>query len=101
MIKKGIVPTLKALNRIGRINGSKVTLEESDIIEVMDSQITEDFKDKYITPIDLCRFPSLRFTTISLSIVCFMTYAMYYGPTLIIDDIGFNIYISSYMVNLS
>lgn len=30
-----------------------------------------------------------------------MTYAMYYGPTLIIDDIGFNIYISSYMVNLS
>lgn len=30
-----------------------------------------------------------------------MTYAMYYGPALIIDEIGFNIYISNVMVNLS
>ena len=30
-----------------------------------------------------------------------MTYAMYYGPTLIIEDIGFNIYISNIMVNMS
>jgi hypothetical protein len=30
-----------------------------------------------------------------------MTYAMYYGPALIIDSIGFNIYISNIMVNLS
>lgn len=30
-----------------------------------------------------------------------MTYAMYYGPSLIIDSIGFNIYVSNIMVNLS
>lgn len=30
-----------------------------------------------------------------------MTYAMYYGPALIIDSIGFNIYISNIMVNMS
>lgn len=30
-----------------------------------------------------------------------MTYAMYYGPALIIDDIGFDIFVSSYLVNLS
>jgi len=30
-----------------------------------------------------------------------MTYAMYYGPALIIDDIGFDICVSSYLVNLS
>jgi hypothetical protein len=30
-----------------------------------------------------------------------MTYSMYYGPSLIIDDIGFNIYISNIMVNMS
>ena len=30
-----------------------------------------------------------------------MTYAMYYGPTLIIDDIGFDIYVSSWLINLS
>lgn len=63
--------------------------------------MADDFKDKYITPVDLCRFPSLRIITITCSIISFMTYAMYYGPALIIDDIGFDIYISSYMVNLS
>lgn len=67
----------------------------------MDCQITEDFKDKYITPIDLCRFSSLRIITITCSIISFMTYAMYYGPALIIDEIGFDIYVSSYLVNLS
>lgn len=30
-----------------------------------------------------------------------MTYAMYYGPTLIIDDIGFDIFVSSWLINLS
>lgn len=54
-----------------------------------------------ITPVDLCRFPSLRFITITASIVSFMTYAMYYGPALIIDSIGFNIYISQVVVNAS
>ena len=30
-----------------------------------------------------------------------MTYAMYYGPALIIDSIGFNIYISNFVVQAS
>jgi hypothetical protein len=30
-----------------------------------------------------------------------MVYAMYYGPALIIDSIGFNIYVSNIVVNLS
>jgi hypothetical protein len=94
--------TLKALNRIGRINtGRKSVLDEDDVQNVIDCQIAEDFKDKYITPIDLCRFPSLRIITITCSIISFMTYAMYYGPALIIDDIGFDIFVSSYLVNLS
>lgn len=63
--------------------------------------MAEDFQDKYITPLDLLRFPSLRAITICCSIISFMTYAMYYGPSLIIDSIGFNIYISNIMVNLS
>lgn len=60
-----------------------------------------DYEDKYITPLDLCRFPSLRIITICCSIASFVTYAMYYGPALIIDEIGFNIYISNIMVNMS
>lgn len=67
----------------------------------MDNQIAGDLNDKYITPIDLCRFPSLRLITITCSFISFMTYAMYYGPALIINDIGFDIYVSSYLVNLS
>lgn len=54
-----------------------------------------------ITPVDLLRFPSLRVISICCSIISFMTYAMYYGPTLIIGDIGFNIYVSSFMIQLS
>jgi hypothetical protein len=54
-----------------------------------------------ITAIDLCRFGSLRVTTICACFVSFMTYAMYYGPALIIDQIGFSIYVSNVVVNLS
>jgi hypothetical protein len=67
----------------------------------MEEQLDEDYQGKLITPIDLCRFSSLRTITICCSIASFMTYAMYYGPALIIDEIGFNIYISNIMVNMS
>jgi hypothetical protein len=63
--------------------------------------MNEDYDSKVITPLDLCRFPSLRIITICASIVSFMTYAMYYGPALIIETIGFNIYISNYVVQAS
>ena len=67
----------------------------------MAEQMTDNYDSKMITPLDLCRFPSLRSITICASIVSFMTYAMYYGPALIIDTIGFNIYISNYVVQAS
>lgn len=54
-----------------------------------------------ITPIDLCRFESLRLTTICLCFLSFSVYALYYGPVLVIDKIGFNIYVSSYVVQFS
>lgn len=102
LIKKGINATLKDMNKIGLINkGMDNFLGEEDIQMVMDEQMAEDYQDKYITPIDLCRFPSLRVITVCCSIASFMTYAMYYGPALIIEDIGFNIYISNIMVNMS
>ena len=48
-----------------------------------------------ITPIDMFRFPSLRQTTICCSIIAFTMFAMYYGPVLIVDSIGFDIYTSN------
>jgi hypothetical protein len=54
-----------------------------------------------ITPLDLCRFSSLRLTTICLCIISFAVYALYYGPVLVVDRIGFNIYVSSYVVQFS
>lgn len=54
-----------------------------------------------ITPLDLCRFASLRLTTICLCFISFAVYALYYGPVLVIDRIGFNIYVSSYVVQFS
>jgi hypothetical protein len=68
---------------------------------VVENQVDADYKDKMITPIDLIRFPSLRIATICLAIANFTTYAMYYGPVLIVDSIGFDIYTSNVMINLA
>lgn len=54
-----------------------------------------------ITPLDLCRFASLREKTICLCFLSFVIYALYYGPVLIIDKIGFNVFASSYVVQFS
>ena len=43
----------------------------------------------------------MRTITICGCIICFITYAMYYGPVLIIADIGFDIYISSILIQAS
>lgn len=47
---------------------------------------------------DLCRFGSLRFKSIVCSLIAFAIYGMYYGPALIADNIGLNIYATLYMV---
>ena len=54
-----------------------------------------------ISPLDLCRFRSLRMMTICLCYLAFTVYALYYGPALVIDKIGFNIYVSSFVVQIS
>ena len=102
LLRKGIPQTLKALNRIGKINlGIKNILEEDDIVNVMNHQVEDKKFHKIITPIDLFRFPSLRLKTLSLFYMVFTVYALYYGPALVIDQIGFNIYVSSYVVQFS
>ena len=63
--------------------------------------MVEEFKNKLITPLELCRFTSLRVTTIMCCFLSFVTYAMYYGPALIIDEVGFDIFVSSVMIQLS
>lgn len=54
-----------------------------------------------MTPLDLLKYSSLRPITICSCTICFILYAMYYGPVLIIDEIGFDIYVSSFIVQLS
>ena len=54
-----------------------------------------------LTVVDLCRFPSLRLITICMSYFFFGVCVLYYGPALAIDKIGFNVYVSSYVVQFS
>jgi hypothetical protein len=54
-----------------------------------------------ITPLDLFRFKSLRLITICGGIACVATYMMYYGPILIVGQIGFDIYTTNLVLNLS
>ena len=54
-----------------------------------------------ITLLDLFRFSSLRTITICLCLIDFAVIVLYYGPVLAIENIGFNIYISSLVVQIS
>lgn len=67
----------------------------------MEYQLVQEFKDKIITPIDLCRFSSLRGAAVACCVLAFFTYAMYYGPALIMEEVGFNIFLSGALVQLS
>lgn len=51
-----------------------------------------------LSPLDLCRYGSLRTKTLCLGFISFAVYILYYGPILIVDKIGFNVYVSSYVV---
>lgn len=93
---------MKSLNRIGKINkGIKNILVEADVINVINEQVEDEQFNKMITPADLCRFSSLRLTTICLCYLSFAVYALYYGPVLVIDKIGFDMFVSSYVVQFS
>ena len=102
LIRKGVPQTLKALNRIGKINkGQTNILTEEDIINVINEQVEEKKYQRTLTAIDLVRFPSLRLPTLGLAYFFFGICILYYGPALAIDSIGFNIFISSYVVQFS
>ena len=47
------------------------------------------------------RYPSLLLPTITQALVSLSTYLMYYGPTLIVGQIGFDIYTSTVILNVA
>lgn len=50
---------------------------------------------------DLLRYASLRSRIIICCMISFVMFIMYYGPSLIIDSVGFNTYVTSFAINLS
>jgi len=54
-----------------------------------------------ITAFDLFRFKSLRVITICGGLACAATYMMYYGPILIVGQIGFDMYTTNVILNAS
>ena len=71
-----------------------------DIEDVMRNQDTVAY-DKVSTPLDVFRYESLRTTTIAQGIASICTYLLYYGPALIVAQIGFDIYTSQVVVSVS
>jgi hypothetical protein len=99
LVREGAATAQKALNKIGKINTGKtncVTIQ--DIEKVIEYEQTEQFNT---TALDLFRFKSLRKVTICAGIICVSTYLMYYGPILIVGQIGFDIYTSNIVLNAS
>lgn len=69
-----------------------------DIEDVMSFQETIAY-DKVSTFADVFRYASLRGVTIAQGLVSIATYLIYYGPTLIIGQFGFDIYTSNLVLN--
>lgn len=101
IIKESPELALKELNAISKFNNQgKEFLELKDIEDVMRNQETVTY-DKVSTPLDLFRYESLRTTTITQIIASVCTYLLYYGPSLIVAQIGFDIYTSQVVVSVS
>ena len=66
----------------------------------MEYQQTDQFL-QVCTPIDVFKYPSLRLATFTQAIVSLSTYLMYYGPTLIVSQFGFDIYTSTVVLNVA
>ncbi len=50
--------------------------------------------NKASSPVDVFKYPSLRIISIAQLLIGMSTFIMYYGPTLIVDQFGFDIYTS-------
>jgi OCT family organic cation transporter-like MFS transporter 4/5 len=101
LLRQGATHAQHVMNKIARLNTGRsdlITLE--DIKNVMDNEQVEEY-NQTITPLDLFRFPSLRIITICGSIISIATYMMYFGPILIVGQIGFDIYTTNVVLNSS
>ena len=100
LIKQGIDKAVTKLNEIAQINGKEACVTDKDVQDVIDYQMTLEYDSQAVNVLDLFRFSSLRLTTIFLLILGFLSYALYYAPTLLIDQFGFNIYINNAIVTI-
>lgn len=77
-------------------------MSEEDLENVKAEQLMgEEFSKAKVSPLDLFKFSSLRKITILSSLMSYIILSMYYGPTLIIDTIGFNTYATSLAIQIS
>lgn len=101
LIKKDPENALKEINEIGQINKQQNDiLTMADIQNVMRVQETIKY-DKPSVPWDVFRYSSLRVITIAQGFISISIFMMYYGPTLIVSQFGFNIYTSETVLNVS
>lgn len=53
------------------------------------------------TPVDLFRYPSIRFISIAVCLLSLFIYILYYGPLMLISKLSFNMYINALVVTVS
>lgn len=71
-----------------------------DVANVMKKQETIKY-NKASSPFDVFRYPSLRVLTVAQCFIAMATSIMYYGPSLIVDQFGFDIYTSETALNIA
>ena len=67
----------------------------------MGCELTEAFRDTRVYPIDLCRFSSVRGISIALFCTSWVTVIMSHGPTEVIGAIGFDMFTTFALDQLS
>lgn len=74
-------------------------MDEEKVIETLDKlQQSTPSQKSTMTPLHLFIYPSIRKISIFVCLISFVIYALYYGPLMLIGNLGLNIYINAIVV---
>ena len=88
---------MKSLNKIARINKGEsdiISLEDIDSVIVAQKEQYSQFNLISLSATDLCQYKSLRIVSLSTAIFIFGKRYVKFGPLILIDQLGLNIFLN-------
>ena len=86
---------MMVIEDLQELQHGKRTLTSTDPVQQKQAQ------SKMATPVDLFRYPSLRYISIAVCLLSTFIYILYYGPLMLISKLSFSLYINALVVTAS